>query len=301
MKTKILLITILILLSGFGVFIFISQMNTNESSPMNHPFSNINHTDNEHIREKSIHDNKQETPTNEENAPTKNFKGAITEAFKDTVAYFSNKEMNIVAIGDSLTQGVGDSTKQGGYVGILDNTINQNNQVANFYNFGHRGDRTDQLRKRLDNPKVSSAIQDADIILITIGANDIMQVLKDNITNLTLNKFREERVHYEARLRDIFSEIRRLNADANIFLIGFYNPYDKYFKDIKELAIIVDEWNGTGEAITEELENVAFIPTSDLFDKTDKDLIAEDNFHPNNRGYQLMAKRVLMYLTKQER
>src|SRR5699024_9668293 len=204
-------------------------------------------------------------------------------------------------VGDSLTQGVGDSTGNGGYVGILNNTINQINHLVEFGNYGHRGDRTDQLLKRLDDPNVSTAIADADIVLMTIGANDIMQVVKENFTNLNMKEFKEERVHYEARLREIFAKIRKMNPETEIYLVGFYNPYDKYFKDIEELAMIVDEWNSAGKAITEELDHVNYIPTKDLFDDTDEDLFAEDNFHSNDLGYQRMAKRVLEYLTKQER
>src|SRR5699024_10234910 len=117
--------------------------------------------------------------------------------------------------------------------------------------------------------------------------------LKDNITNLTYQKFKEERVYYEGRLRDIFSEITDLNNDADIYLIGFYNPYDKYFKDIKELALIVNDWNRTGKAITEEFDQVTYVPTKDLFYNPTEELFAEDNFHPNDLGYRKMAKRVL--------
>lgn len=306
MKKIILMITFAILVVGIGTFLLISQSGTNESKDIT--ASQQNGSDkNNHPKEERKHKQDDTEKKNKENAEenaeldSEKFKGKIVDALKDTVSIFKNQETHVVAVGDSLTQGVGDSTGNGGYVGILDKKISQTNKRVEFENYGHRGDRSDQLLKRLDDPKVSTAISDADIVLITIGANDIMQVLKENFTNLNIEEFKDERVHYEKRLKSVFSKIQGLNPDTEIYLIGFYNPYDRYFKDIEELAIIVDEWNSAGKAITEKLDNVTYIPTKDLFDDTDEEIFAEDNFHPNDLGYQRMAKRVLEYLTKQER
>jgi len=306
MKKRMLVIACIGLLLGIGTFLLINQLNTNNTE------------DNTATQQKDAEqdDKRQEKQKNEKkdnekgenkgdeldkDSPPQRLNERVVEAVQGTVDIFTKEETRIVAVGDSLTQGVGDSTGNGGYVGILNNTINQINHLVEFGNYGHRGDRTDQLLKRLDDPNVSTAIADADIVLMTIGANDIMQVVKENFTNLNMKEFKEERVHYEARLREIFAKIRKMNPETEIYLVGFYNPYDKYFKDIEELAMIVDEWNSAGKAITEELDHVNYIPTKDLFDDTDEDLFAEDNFHPNDLGYQRMAKRVLEYLTKQER
>ncbi|MDY0409553.1 GDSL-type esterase/lipase family protein [Paracerasibacillus soli] len=156
----------------------------------------------------------------------------------------------MVAIGDSLTEGVGDETNNEGYVGILDETINAEYDLAHLDNFGKRGNRTDQLLNRLDTPDIQSAISKAQIILITIGANDIMKVLRENITNITYEPFAKEKEAYENRLKQIFEKMRADNPRAKIYLIGFYNPFEGYFKDIKELTLIADEWNKTSKAIT---------------------------------------------------
>src|SRR5699024_3559851 len=72
--------------------------------------------------------------------------GSFFQRSKDV---FAQKDTHVVAIGDSLTQGVGDATNSGGYVGILDDVVNDDIQTATFDNFGHAGDRTDQLLKRM--------------------------------------------------------------------------------------------------------------------------------------------------------
>lgn len=226
-------------------------------------------------------------------------KNKIKNIFKKSVGAFANQDTHFVAVGDSLTQGVGDSTKSGGYVGILDDKINKNDDnIATFENYGHAGDRTDQLLKRMKDPKVSTAIKKADVVLITIGANDIMKILRNNITDLNYKDFEKEQPEYEERLRDVFKQLEKYNPNAEIYLIGFYNPFDQYFGEIPELNKIVDDWNTIGKRVVDEYESYHFIPTKDLFEGTNEDLFFEDNFHPNDTGYEKMATRVFDYLKK---
>lgn len=225
--------------------------------------------------------------------PVKDF---ISEKLKKAVSFFFKQEINVVTLGDSLTEGVGDETNNGGYVGILDSTINQNKHIVQFQNYAKRGSRSGQLLERLEDEEVRTSIEHADIVLITIGANDIMQVFKDNFTKLTIDKFTSEQIRYEQRLEAIFSEINALNEECDIYLIGFYNPFKQYFADIEELDYIVQSWNEIGESITEQYDNTHFIPMKDLFDSTEINYLAEDNFHPNYLGYKMMAERILQYV-----
>jgi lysophospholipase L1-like esterase len=227
----------------------------------------------------------------------------ITEEIKENVrgvlegaVKLFEKDLKVVSIGDSLTQGVGDETESGGYVGILNNTFEDNNLNISIENFGKRGNRTDQLLKRLDNKDIASSIKQADVLLITIGANDIMKIVKNNFTDLKLETFQQERQGYIERVRNIFYKINEMNPDAKIYLIGFYNPFEGYFGDIEELGMIMDNWNDAGKSVTAEFENVDYIPIDDVFEDTKLQLLAEDYFHPNTSGYKLMAKRILDYV-----
>jgi lysophospholipase L1-like esterase len=226
---------------------------------------------------------------------TQEIKDNVREVIEGVINLF-NKDLKIVSIGDSLTQGVGDETESGGYVGILNHTFEDNKLNISIENYGKRGNRTDQLLKRLEKKEIASSIKNADVVLITIGANDIMKIVKSNFIDLKVETFEKEKQDYMKRLRSIFDEINELNPGANVYLIGFYNPFEGYFGDIEELEIIMDRWNEAGKDITEEYENVSYIPTADLFQDTNLELLAEDYFHPNTSGYKLIAKRVLEYV-----
>ncbi|MBO1002121.1 SGNH/GDSL hydrolase family protein [Pseudogracilibacillus auburnensis] len=225
--------------------------------------------------------------------PVKEF---LSEKLKKAVSFFFTQEIKVVTLGDSLTEGIGDETNNGGYVGILNDTINAEKHIVQFQNFAKRGSRSGQLLNRIEDEEVTVALEDADIILITIGANDIMQVFKENFTDLTLDKFTQEQIRYEQRLEMIFNELRDINEHGDIYLIGFYNPFKEYFADIEELEFIVDSWNQIGSDVTMRYDNVHYIPIKDMFDDPPVNYYSEDNFHPNHLGYKMIAERVLHYV-----
>lgn len=226
----------------------------------------------------------------------------LSDKIQQTIRSLFRRDVQVVAIGDSLTQGVGDETSNGGFVGILDERLNNpENPVVHFTNLGKRGNRTDQLIKRLEEgEEVIEAISDADIILVTIGANDIMQIFQNNITKLTLDKFEEGRITYFLRLQEIYDRMTALNTKANIYFIGFYNPYHQYFPEVMELNTIIGNWNNEIYRFTSTVDRATFVPVKDVFDNATFHFLSDDNFHPNYRGYELFANRIIDYLIEKE-
>jgi lysophospholipase L1-like esterase len=293
---KAMLLIANLLFGCFLLYLFLSDHNQTklanvetQSIMMNEPIENITEVSSTEEEEQLEADVAEDKPITEE------IKEKVREVLEGVFVLFK-KDQKIVSIGDSLTQGVGDETKSGGYVGILNHTFEDQNLNITIENYGKRGNRSDQLLKRLDKKEIATSIKEADIVLITIGANDIMNVVKNNWANLHIEPFQTERVEYIKRLTSVFDKINEINPDTKIYLIGFYNPFERYFSDIEQLGIIMNNWNEAGKSVTEEFENVQFIPVQDLFSQSQDNLLAEDHFHPNTSGYKLIAKRVLEYL-----
>ncbi|MFP7492664.1 GDSL-type esterase/lipase family protein [Terribacillus saccharophilus] len=248
------------------------------------------------VNETDSSDNAEENPAvpeEEEEDDSSGIRNAFRKLFKDTIGLFIKEDLHITAIGDSLTEGVGDATENGGYVGILQQTFEETEDHVKIDNFGKRGNRTDQLLKRIDDPVISSSIKNADVVLITIGANDIMKVTKDHFTDLDYDAYSAEMPDYEERMKEIFQKIDKLNPDAEVYLIGFYNPFEESVPELEEqLGTIMTEFNGIGEKVAEE-EGQHYIETADLFHNQTGSLLADDYFHPNEIGYGKMAQRVL--------
>ncbi len=222
----------------------------------------------------------------------------IKEALPDS---FFPRELHIVAAGDSLTQGVGDSTNSGGYIPYLTDDLENEKTIrnANFENFGVRGNRTDQLLKRLQDKKLQSSIEEADLIILTIGGNDLMKVVKENFSNLRLDPFLIGQKRFAEQLQEIFKSIRNGNQEAPIVLVGLYNPFFNWFADVEEMNQIVDEWNRESNSIVERDGNAYFVDIHDIFLNNEENLLYTDYFHPNDRGYQLIADRIYGLLDEQ--
>ncbi|WP_117168353.1 SGNH/GDSL hydrolase family protein [Paraliobacillus sediminis] len=270
-------------------FILISQKS---SSPSNLT-ANIE-AEKENIEE--VIDQVQEKDEEVENEENRSISNNLKDAVESTIGLFLRNDYKIVAIGDSLTQGVGDSADNDGYVGRIEDAFSNEDQRVSIDNFGKRGNRSDQLLKRLEDEEIRSSLEEADMILLTIGANDIMKVVKSNFMSLNEEPFIAERSAYEQRLQEIIDIMLDLSPDAEIYLIGFFNPFEGYFDDIEELDGILTDFNTTGKQLTTEKQQTHYIPTNDLFQIEDVDLLADDNFHPNATGYTLIAERILTYI-----
>ena len=207
---------------------------------------------------------------------------------------FFPKEYNIVAFGDSLTEGIGDTTNSGGYVPLLEDMLLQHKGVksVNMTNLGIKGNRTSHLIKRLETNDVRSAISNANIVIITVGGNDVMKVVRENFLALSFDAFRSEQSSYENRLKVIINQIRAINENTQIVLVGVYNPFFALIGDLPEVDEVINNWNKGSISVLQQYDNTTFVEVSDIFMDSEVDLLYTDEFHPNSVGYQRMAERI---------
>ena len=231
---------------------------------------------------------------------------------KDLKSALTQKRLNYVAIGDSLTEGVGDQTNQGGFIPLLSNAISEISDVnVVSQNFGVAGNTSTQIYKRMTKEKkIQSAIKKADVITITVGGNDVMKVIRTQLTNLTENSFEKPAQTYQKQLTEIFDFIRDNNPNAQVYVLGIYNPFYLNFPDITEMQVIINHWNQTTQETIAQQKQMYFVPINDLLYQgvngskgvttsdgevqtiTNNALFEEDHFHPNNIGYQIMSDAV---------
>lgn len=218
---------------------------------------------------------------------------------KEVSADFIPRVYKVVAIGDSLTKGVGSSTKKDGYISFLRDLLEKEKGIkeAVISNFAVSGNRTFQLLSQLKEEEIQQAIRDADMVLMTIGGNDLMHVVRENFSGLMLEHFAREKEEYEKNFSALIRAIRKINDKAAICMIGLYNPYHEYFSHIEEIDIIISEWNEASKRILEQHPNTFFVDISQTFEKHGDELLHEkDYFHPNDKGYKIIAEHVYSVL-----
>lgn len=246
------------------------------------------------------------------------------QSYKSTVHY--------VALGDSLTEGIGDQTNQGGYVSILTQDLKDQYPTVTFedQNAGVAGQRSDQILARVNKDEtLQEALSQADFITMSFGGNDLMKVIQQNIFSLSVKKVEEKQAAYQKQVEELLTKIRELNPQAPVYIIGIYNPFYLNFSAIEEMQTIVDDWNQATETIVKKQSEMYFIPINDLLYKGTEDQAVEttsslegqtseseattnvikdviennvlsesDKFHPNKIGYQLIGKALKTEIIK---
>ncbi|WP_260286445.1 SGNH/GDSL hydrolase family protein [Peribacillus aracenensis] len=199
-------------------------------------------------------------------------------------------DFTVLAIGDSLTRGTGDETGKG-YVGlVVEELKTQYKRKPIIHNLGINGQVSKELVQQVKQPEVKRQIQAADVILVTIGGNDLFQ------KGQTLLEYDREATsvsqkNFLGNLHEIFKDINKVNDSATILLLGLYNPFIDLDKDF-DTNRIVREWNNETAEVVAHYENAIFVPTFDLFQLSVNEYLYSDNFHPNKKGYRLIADRV---------
>ena len=223
------------------------------------------------------------------------------------------KVVTYVAIGDSLTKGVGDSTNQGGFVPLLAQSLtNETGLEFKAINYGVSGNTSGQILSRMQEKKeIGKDLKQAQLLTITIGGNDLRKAILEDTSNLDLDRFEKASKTYEKNLKQIIELARKDNPDLPVYVVGIYNPLYLNFPDLTELQTLVDQWNQRTEEILSAYQGVYFVPINDLLYKgidgksgvteselgketvTNDALYDEDSFHPNNTGYEIMKEAVL--------
>ncbi|KAF1306187.1 lipase [Enterococcus sp. CU12B] len=250
--------------------------------------------------------------------------GPRLEVAKQKEEHNQKESIRYTALGDSLTEGVGDDTQKGGFVPIVANDLQSEFKLSrvDIENYGVAGERSDQILKRLNKEEaIQTNIAKSDIVTLTVGGNDLMKVINNNIFGLSIKSFDKPIKKYQKQLTELLETMRELNPDAPIYVLGIYNPFYVNFPEITDMQTIVDNWNDGTEAVVDEMKNVYFIPINDVIasglngttsstqessnsEGNDLNIVKndalyeEDKFHPNNLGYQLMAKSVKAEITR---
>ncbi|WP_108672096.1 SGNH/GDSL hydrolase family protein [Peribacillus acanthi] len=198
-----------------------------------------------------------------------------------------------IALGDSLTRGVG-SSKGEGFVALVGNTLKENNTVERFQNLGIRGARIEDLLAQLEQKEVKRTLKEAKIISITIGGNNLFnrgEVLNNYSEEMALGILKTE----IPNLEKAYKIIREINPDAVILYTGLYNPF-KQSPNGDSFDSIIQKWNESTRTLGLKY-NVQIVDTFNLVKDAKRDL-SSDQFHPNDSTYKQMADSVALVIEK---
>lgn len=141
-----------------------------------------------------------------------------------------------VALGDSIATGtyytgIYKKMLNDSYVKYFSDYLKTKYSTVDTVNLSHDGDQTTQLLSLLNTTSVITQVQTADIITVTIGANNLMQAAKTllgtyNFSKIDWNKAEAGRALFEKDWPIIVARIKAINPDARLMVMTIYNPYN---------------------------------------------------------------------------
>ncbi|WLR53750.1 GDSL-type esterase/lipase family protein [Mesobacillus subterraneus] len=195
----------------------------------------------------------------------------------------------VIAFGDSLTYGYGDK-KGSGYIDTLQSMLNKGNKKDfNFDNEAIYGLESSGILTQLSDVTIRGKLDEADYFILYIGTNDLINSNGENLKNLKHGQIEKGQAEYLKNLKAILNILTDKNEKAPILLLGLYNPYP----DSAAIEAIINDWNKEIIKAAKKEKLVSYIPTNDLFKGKDKQKYFSDSLHLNDKGYQLIADRIL--------
>ncbi|WP_179395478.1 SGNH/GDSL hydrolase family protein [Lacticaseibacillus absianus] len=226
----------------------------------------------------------------------------------------SVRPLQLTAIGDSLTHGVGDETNSGGYVALIKTDLERSGDyTVTTQNYGVTGDTSTQIQKRVDQQsKLRASVKTADILTVTVGGNDLMHVLQDHFLDITKQDVAEGNAAFQKRLATLIGTLRAMNPTAPIYVFGIYNPFYVYFPQLTAMTDSVTQWNAATKKTLAKVTDAYYVDIDAVLTKggatqTDKAtksslkkalaggnplIFTQDHFHPNNAGYAKMTSQL---------
>ena len=200
----------------------------------------------------------------------------------------------VVVLGDSLSHGTGDPTGRGYAADVVAELRRRG--PAESVNLAVAGAESSDLRALLASENVRSLVRSADVILFSIGGNDLSHSLSEaGAPARALSSVTDARARFAANLRAILTDLRAVNPSAPIRVLGLYQPLGGEGREARLGESVVLSWSSVITETALGFPNVAVIPVFDVFQGR-ADRLATDKFHPNREGYRLIAERVIQTL-----
>jgi len=226
--------------------------------------------------------------------------------------------IDYLALGDSLAAGISPNNELGkSYADFLAEAINAKGDLKSFNKgFSYPGYKTSDVLNDIrqdvtkevlgigsveKTAKLQQSIKDAEIITISAGANDVLPLLKQDPTTgkATVDQkalalmLQQVGGNYKA----IMAQINELNPDAQVYVMGYYNPFPYKAKDLQpllnQLLATLNKTIATGLEGTQAI----LVPTGDAIAADYKAYLPNpENIHLSEAGYKVVMEQFWLVL-----
>ncbi|MGM5472809.1 GDSL-type esterase/lipase family protein [Bacillus pumilus] len=204
-----------------------------------------------------------------------------------------------VAIGDSLTVGVGARLFGGGFAERYQWMLEKKTHApVELSVFAKSGLTTDQILQLFKRSNVRRAIAAANIITITGCGNDLVQAIQQYEKGEDETKLLQATLHCQANFSKMIQEIAQIKRGQKqpycVYLMNLYNP----FPQIPIAGRWLQQYNHQLRSLAAN-PHVEVVDVYRAFEGHEHEYLSIDQFHPNHKGYEAMAKILFQQSCKQ--
>ena len=239
------------------------------------------------------------------------------ETLVDEIAPSWISQVDYVALGDSLAHGMNEVGGIGlGYTDFIAQTLKKDGYITSYTkDFAYSGYTTknvlDDLKVDVEKPitgfgyksekaTIRTSIKDAEIVTLTVGANDLLPLLKESLaTGINMETIVKASTEAMTNYASILAEIKKLNPKVEIYVMGYYNSFPYYDEKLqtqfKALLAIMNNSIKT----TAEKAGAIFVPTATIVEKNVAGYLPNpENIHLSEAGYQAVANEAFLPIIK---
>lgn len=197
-----------------------------------------------------------------------------------------------VALGDSLTVGVGRSLFAPGFPQMYTTMAEKDlDKKIRLSIFARSGATTNEILKSLNSPRVQCELGQAEIISITAGGNDLIDATQEFSKNNDEEVFFEALIKCKENISTILHKINEFKSvsgeKGTLYFIRLFNLYNP-LPEVEIAEYWIAKFNKHLESFSKE-KYLKVLDINRAFDHREKKLISKDKVHPNDKGYEVMA------------
>ncbi|MGC4378880.1 GDSL-type esterase/lipase family protein [Fictibacillus sp. Mic-4] len=198
-------------------------------------------------------------------------------------------------LGDSVAKGKGST--DGGFAAIASRQLaDLTGKKVLVDNQGVSGFTSADLLQFIQGRLLKEKIQNADLITINIGGNDLVKTaLKDGPVE-AIQHYQTVKENYAEHLDQIFNFIRKENPKAIIVTNELYNAIDSDESFYPATKRLLSDWNLIAYETAADYMPTVVIPSSEVLTTEDRKKWIYDSIHPNELGHRRIANAMIKIL-----
>jgi lysophospholipase L1-like esterase len=217
-----------------------------------------------------------------------------------TTTTTARPQQHVVVFGDSVPAGT--ACDCGGFGANVASVL-----AGALSNFAVPGLTTEGLLDQLNTPSAADALRSANVVLVTIGANDFNEADASDPSCSDLSCYSATMQTVTANVRSIVSQIKALApSGTRILLTGYWNVFLDGQVGAANGPIYVDTSDALSRQLNSNLAQLSrqqgvlytdvYTPFKGSGNVDDTGLLASDGDHPDVAGHRVIANAILATL-----